>query len=288
MTLLLAPLRLLRAAFAARAVLKRLQPRSVLSMGGYAAAPGGIAAWMTRIPLVVHEQNRVPGFTNRLLVRFARRSLAGFSAGIDGSEWTGNPVREEIAAVPTPQTRLAGREGPVRILVLGGSQGAQSLNVALPEVIRRRGERVILQVRHQCGARNLERTRQIYAAASIDADVVPFIDDMAAAYAWADLVVCRAGALTLAELCAAGVAAVLVPYPQAVDDHQTRNAEVLVEAGAARLVAEGDGFIKRLGNCLDELDRDRPHLLAMASRARALARPDASRRIADVCLEVAA
>ena len=132
MTLLLAPLRLLRAAFAARAVLKRLQPRSVLSMGGYAAAPGGIAAWMTRIPLVVHEQNRVPGFTNRLLVRFARRSLAGFSAGIDGSEWTGNPVREEIAAVPTPQTRLAGREGPVRILVLGGSQGAQSLNVALP------------------------------------------------------------------------------------------------------------------------------------------------------------
>ena len=287
-TLLLAPLRLVRAVFAARAVLKRLRPRSVLSMGGYAAAPGGIAAWLARVPLVVHEQNRVPGFTNRLLVRFARRVLAGFSASIDGSEWTGNPVREEIASLPIPEARLGGREGPVRILVLGGSQGAQSLNIMLPEVIRRRGERVGLQVRHQCGARHVEKTRQVYAAASVDAEILPFIDDMAASYAWADLVVCRAGALTVAELCAAGVAAVLVPYPQAVDDHQTRNAEVLVEAGAARLVAEGDGFVKRLGTCLDELDRDRPHLLAMATRARALARPDASRRIADICLEVAA
>ena len=158
----------------------------------------------------------------------------------------------------------------------------------VPEVIRRRGERVNLEVRHQCGARHLDKTRAAYAAADLSVSVEPFIEDMAAAYAWADLVICRAGALTIAELCAAGVASILVPFPQAVDDHQTRNADVLVEAGAARLIAEGDGFVNRLGRCLDEIGGDRPKLLKMASSARALARPDASTRIADVCLEVAA
>ncbi|SFN17659.1 undecaprenyldiphospho-muramoylpentapeptide beta-N-acetylglucosaminyltransferase [Dokdonella immobilis] len=288
LTLLAAPLRLLRAVLAARRILRRLRPRCVLSMGGYAAAPGGIAAWLSRVPLIVHEQNRVPGFTNRLLRRFARRALEGFSGSLDGALWVGNPVREEIARLPAPQQRLAGREGPVRVLVLGGSQGAQSLNVILPEMIRRRGDRVSLQVRHQCGERHLERTRALYSAADIEAEIVPFIKDMAAAYAWADLVICRAGALTLAELCAAGCASILVPFPAAVDDHQTRNAEVLADAGAALLVAEGDAFVQRLGTRLDGLDRDRPQLLKMAARARALARPDAAARIADICLEVAA
>ncbi|MEO7012704.1 MAG: undecaprenyldiphospho-muramoylpentapeptide beta-N-acetylglucosaminyltransferase [Dokdonella sp.] len=287
-TLALAPLRLLRATLAARKVLRRVRPVSVLSMGGYAAAPGGIAAWMSRVPLVVHEQNRVPGFTNRLLVRFARRALTGFADSLAGSEWVGNPVRREISALALPQKRQAGREGAIRVLVLGGSQGAQSLNLLVPEVIRRRGERVNLEVRHQCGARHLDKTRAAYAAADLSVSVEPFIEDMAAAYAWADLVICRAGALTIAELCAAGVASILVPFPQAVDDHQTRNADVLVEAGAARLIAEGDGFVNRLGRCLDEIGGDRPKLLKMASSARALARPDASTRIADVCLEVAA
>ncbi|MBX3697843.1 MAG: undecaprenyldiphospho-muramoylpentapeptide beta-N-acetylglucosaminyltransferase [Dokdonella sp.] len=288
LTLLAAPLRLLRAVLAARRILRRLRPRCVLSMGGYAAAPGGIAAWLSRVPLVVHEQNRVPGFTNRLLRRFARRVLEGFSGSLDGALWVGNPVRDEIGRLPAPQQRLAGREGPVRILVLGGSQGARSLNVILPELIRRRGDRVALQVRHQCGERHLDKTRELYSAADVEAEIVPFIKDMAAAYAWADLVICRAGALTLAELCAAGCASILVPFPAAVDDHQTRNAEVLVDAGAAILVAEGDGFVKRLGTSLDELDRDRPRLLKMAACARGLARPDAAVRIADICLEVAA
>ncbi len=287
-TLALAPLRLLRAILVARTLLRRLRPASVLSMGGYAAAPGGIAAWLTRIPLVVHEQNRVPGFTNRLLARFARRTLSGFADSLAGSEWIGNPVRREISALPPPAQRLAGREGAVRVLVLGGSQGAQSLNQMVPETIRRRGDRVQLEVRHQCGERHLEKTRAAYAAADLAVTVETFVEDMAAAYAWADIVICRAGALTIAELCAAGVASILVPFPQAVDDHQTRNAEVLVEAGAARLVAEGDGFVKRLGGCLDELDRDRPNLLKMATSARALARADATTRIADVCVEVAA
>jgi UDP-N-acetylglucosamine--N-acetylmuramyl-(pentapeptide) pyrophosphoryl-undecaprenol N-acetylglucosamine transferase len=160
--------------------------------------------------------------------------------------------------------------------------------VILPELISRRGDRVALEVIHQCGARHLDKTRQLYAAADIDARIEPFIEDMAAAYAWADIVICRAGALTLAEVCAAGVACILVPYPHAVDDHQTRNAEVLVDAGAARLVAEGAGFVKRLGICLDELDRDRPRLLKMAAAARAMSRVDATSRIADTCLEVAA
>ena len=287
-TLALAPLRLLRAIHAAHRVLKKVHPASVLSMGGYAAAPGGIAAWISRIPLVVHEQNRVPGFTNRLLSRFAKRVLAGFAGSLSAAEWIGNPVRKEITALPIPQKRFAGREGAIRLLVLGGSQGAQSLNTLLPEMIRRRGDRVPLEIRHQCGARHLEKTRAAYAAAQVDVTIETFVEDMAATYAWADVVICRAGALTVAEICAAGVASILVPYPQAVDDHQTRNAEVLIEAGAARLVAEGDGFVKRLGICLDELDRDRPRLLKMATAARSLAKPDAVGRIADICVEVAA
>ncbi len=288
LTLALAPLRLMRAIVAARRILRRVHPVGILSMGGYAAAPGGIAAWLARIPMVVHEQNSVPGFTNRLLARFAKRTLVGFANSFDAAEWVGNPVREAITALPTPQQRLGGREGAVRILVLGGSQGAQSLNTMLPDVIQRRADRGSLQIRHQCGARHLEKTRAAYAKAQVEANVEAFVEDMAAAYAWADLVVCRAGALTIAELCAAGVASILVPFPHAVDDHQTRNAEVLVDAGAARLIAEGNGFDNRVVTCLDQLAQDRPQLLKMASAARALARPNAAARIADICMEVAA
>lgn len=239
-TALLAPLRLLRAVLTARSILKRVGPRSVLSMGGYAAAPGGIAARLARIPLVVHEQNRVPGVTNRLLARLARRVLSGFAHTFADAEWVGNPVRTEISAIDAPAQRLAGRDGALRVLVLGGSQGARSLNLLLPQVFQRRGNSLSLEIRHQCGAKHLEKTREIYATADVEVAVEPFINDMAAAYAWADLVICRAGALTLAELCAAGLPSILVPFPSAVDDHQTRNAEVLVEADAARLVAEGD------------------------------------------------
>ncbi|MEO8011427.1 MAG: undecaprenyldiphospho-muramoylpentapeptide beta-N-acetylglucosaminyltransferase [Dokdonella sp.] len=287
-TLLLAPLRLLRAVSAARAVIRRIAPASVLSMGGYAAAPGGIAAWMARVPLVVHEQNRVAGFSNRLLARIARRVLGGFADTLPGIEWVGNPVRSEIAALPSPRERMASREGALRLLVLGGSQGAMSLNAQLPIVFQRRGNALDLEIRHQCGARHLDKATGAYRNADVEATVEPFIEDMAAAYAWADLVICRAGALTLAELCAAGVGAILVPFPAAVDDHQTRNGEVLVQAGAARLVAEGDDFLKHVGAQLDELARDRFALLTMAIAARGLARPQATARIADVCVEVCA
>jgi UDP-N-acetylglucosamine--N-acetylmuramyl-(pentapeptide) pyrophosphoryl-undecaprenol N-acetylglucosamine transferase len=286
LTRLMLPWRLWRAVAAARVLLRRHAPRSVLSLGGYAAAPGGLAARGAGVPLVVHEQNRVAGVTNRLLARRAQRVLTGFDGVFRQGEWVGNPVRASISALPPPATRYAGREGPLHLLVLGGSQGAQSLNAALPEVLRRRGARLPVAVRHQCGAKHFDRARAAYMNAGIEADVVSFEDDMAAAYAWADLVICRSGALTLAELAAAGVPAILVPYPHAVDDHQTKNAQALVEAGAALLVPEGEDFVKRLGAAFADLG-NRERLLAMATAARTLARPDAAQRIADACLEVA-
>jgi UDP-N-acetylglucosamine--N-acetylmuramyl-(pentapeptide) pyrophosphoryl-undecaprenol N-acetylglucosamine transferase len=286
-TLLGAPFMLLRAVWQAIAVIRRHRPRSVLSMGGYAAAPGGIAAWLLRRPLLVHEQNSVPGMTNRLLARFARRVLCGFPGAFPAArkaEPVGNPVRSQIAALPPPGERFAGREGPIRLLVLGGSQGARALNRALPEALAALPSGR-LAVRHQCGAKWLEETRADYAAGSLEVEVEPFIADMAAAYAWADLVLCRAGALTLAELAAAGVGALLVPLPAATDDHQTRNAQFMVAAGAARLLAEGPQFADRLFAALHGLTAERGELLAMAEAAARLARRDAAERVASACLE---
>ncbi len=290
---LAAPFRIAAGVFTAWRLLGVARPRSALAFGGFAAGPGGVAAWLRRVPLLVHEQNRVPGVTNRILSHFAKRKLCGFAGALPGGEWVGNPVRLSIAALPPPRERLAGRDGRLRLLVLGGSQGAAALNLVLPHVLQQmpQGERPL--VRHQSGARHVDKTREIYAAAAIDAQVDAFIDDMSQAYAWADLVVCRAGALTVAELCAAGLPAILVPFPAAVDDHQTRNASALVEAGGARLVAEGDAFADRLGAALAPLcaggsAATRERLLAMAEAARGLAKPDAAARIADLCLEVSA
>ncbi len=285
-TLLLAPLRLLRAVAQAIAVLRRHRPRSVLSLGGFAAGPGGLAAWLLGRPLLVHEQNRIAGFTNRTLARFARRRLAGFpdARGLPGPiEAVGNPVRAEIAALAPPDQRLAGRSGPLRLLVVGGSQGARALNRAVPALLLRLGQQSF-DVRQQCGPRMLDEARAAHAEAGTTASVEPFIADMAAAYAWADLVLCRSGALTVAELAAAGVASVLVPFPAAVDDHQTANADFLVAAGAALRVTEGEDFTDRLAAAVAPLLADRPRLLAMADAARALARVDAAERVADACL----
>ena len=287
--LLRAPLELLGAVLAARRLLQALRPRSVLSMGGLAAGPGGLAARWLGIPLVVHEQNRVPGLTNKVLARIARRVLAGFADAFAPGRalWVGNPVRAAIAALPAPDHRPA-RPTDLRLLVLGGSQGAAVLNRTVPEALGRLEAVCRPQVRHQCGAAHAEAARSAYAAAGVPASVEPFIEDMASAYAEADLVVARAGALTLAELAAAGLGAVLVPFAAAVDDHQTRNAQALVEAGAAVLVAEREASAMRLAAVLDELLADRPRLVRMGAAARSLAKPDAAARIADVCLEVAA
>jgi len=288
LTLLMAPLRIARAVLASWRIVRRVRPRSALALGGFACGPGGLAARLARVPLVVHEQNSIPGATNRTLAHFAQKSLCGFSGALPHGEWIGNPVRAEIAQVAPPAQRWADRTGAMRLLVLGGSQGARALNERVPQALARLPDTQRPEVRHQCGAKFADAARDAYTKAGIEASVEPFIDDMAAAYAWADLVVCRAGALTLAELAAAGAGSVLVPFPFAVDDHQTANARAWVAAGAALLLPESEASAERLAALLGELLGNRARLLAMAQAARTLAKPEAAARIADVCLGVAA
>lgn len=281
-----APLRVLAAVRAATRVLRARRPDAVISFGGYAAGPGGLAARLRGTPLIVHEQNRAPGLTNRVLARFARAVLTGFPDSFPGvpEQWVGNPVRDDIAALPPPADRLARRAGAMRVLVLGGSQGARALNDAVPRALAALTGSV--EVRHQCGEKLREGAELAYAQAGVAASVEPFIADMAQAYAWADVVVCRAGALTLAEICAAGVGSVLVPFPQAVDDHQTRNAEYLVERGAALLLPQGGALVEELRSVLAMLASDPARRLQMAQSARALAKPDAAERVAAIVLDV--
>ena len=286
-----APWMLARALMGARRILREANPRSVLSMGGYVAGPGGIAAWLQRRPLLVHEQNRIAGFTNRVLARVARKVMAGFSDAFppaSHAEWTGNPVRADIAALPAPEVRFATRVGVPRLLVLGGSLGARTLNLGLPNALSRIPVERRPEVRHQCGAAHVEATRAAYARVDVEANVEPFIADMASAYAWADFVICRAGALTLAELAAAGLGSILLPFPYAVDDHQTRNAESFVAIGAAEMVQDRDFDASRFAGMMERLLRDPGKRLAMANAARTLAKPDAADVIAQRCLEVAA
>lgn len=287
--LLAAPWRVFKAVRGAGAVLRRRSPRAVVSFGGFAAGPGGLAARLQGRPLLVHESNRAPGFTNRVLAKFARRVLVGFpDSGLPREEVVGNPVRAEIAALPLPRQRLADRNGPLRLLVLGGSQGARALNLAVPQALANLREHSVetpgIEVRHQCGEKMLAEAQQAYAQTGVAASVESFIADMAGAYAWADLVVCRAGASTLAELCAAGIGGVLVPFAAAVDDHQTRNAEYLVERGAALLLKQDDALASNLQAALRALAADPARRLAMAESARSLAKPDAAERIADIIL----
>lgn len=286
-----APKMLLRALWQALGLMGRYRPQAVLGMGGYASGPGALAAWLLRRPLLIHEQNVTAGSTNRLLRRLARVVMTGFPGGFPGSVpsvWTGNPVRAEIAHVPAPRVRYAARHDTPRLLVLGGSQGAQVLNAVVPAALANLepGRRPI--VRHQAGQRNLALAREAYRSHAVAAQVSAFIDAMAEAYGWADLVVCRAGALTVAELAVVGVASVLVPFPHAVDDHQTANARYLSRAGAAVLVPEYELSAQRLSLVLSGLLGDRDQLQVMAQRARQQGRPQASVCVAKLCLEVAA
>lgn len=282
------PWRLARAVWQALAVFKARRPACAISFGGYAAAPGGLAARLRGVPLLVHEQNRVPGLTNRFLAHFASKVLEGFPGSWPARRRAitcGNPVRAALLAVAPPAVRLAGRNGPPRLLITGGSQGAGALNRVLPAALARLPQALRPEVRHQAGKGHLAATRAAYAEAGLSAQVDEFIDDMAAAYAWADLVVCRSGALTVAELAVVGIGALLVPFPHAVDDHQTRNAEFLAAAGAARLLPEPQCTPARLATELAALLGGRAALLQMAQAARALAVPDAAERVAALCLD---
>ena len=290
LALLAAPVRVMRAIRSAGFVLRKRQPRAVVAFGGFASGPGGMAARFMGLPLLVHEQNRAPGMTNRILSRFARRLLTGFPGSFANGreEAVGNPVREEIAALAPPAQRLAGRSGPMRLLVLGGSQGARALNNGVPKALAALGDGVAIEVWHQCGEKLHEEALQAYRDAGVQGRVDAFIKDIAAAYAWADLVVCRSGASTLAELCAAGIGSVLVPFAAAVDDHQTRNAEYLVERGAAELLKQDDALAINLEGVLRALADNPARRMQMAQAARALAKVDAAERIADIILEEAA
>jgi UDP-N-acetylglucosamine--N-acetylmuramyl-(pentapeptide) pyrophosphoryl-undecaprenol N-acetylglucosamine transferase len=282
---LLLPLRLLKAFWQSATAIRRERPDVVLGMGGYISFPGGMMASLLNRPLVVHEQNSVAGLANKVLAGVADRVLAAFPNAIARAAVTGNPVRAEITALPGPASRFAGRAGPLRVLVVGGSLGAQALNETVPRALALLEASARPLVTHQAGAKNIDALRANYAAAGVAAEAVAFIDDMAAAYAAADLVICRAGALTVSELAAVGAASVLVPFPFAVDDHQTTNAKYLADSGAAWLVPQAEFTAERIADLLRGLTREK--LQVMATQARTLARPDATHDVAQVCMDVA-
>ena len=284
---LLAPFKLMRALSEAFITLRRVRPDVVLGFGGFASGPGGIAAWLLRAPLVIHEQNAIPGLTNRVLSRLATVSLEAFPQAFErrrGVRTTGNPVRPSIAVVPA--IKPDGRK-QVRVLVLGGSQGAIALNRYVPEALAKAGKDVELNVRHQCGQAHEEATKQCYLENGLTVSPEPFIEDMADAYAWADLVICRSGAMTVSEVAAAGRAALFIPFPFAVDDHQRANAEFLVRAGAAQVVDQSSVETGKLIQTVDALIANRNTLKAMGEKARNIAMPNALEDVTNVCLEVA-
>ena len=282
--MLMLPYNLLRGFWQARKAIAAVRPDVVLGMGGYITFPGGMMATLQGLPLIIHEQNSVAGLANRILAVVADRLLSGFPKVLKKAEWVGNPVRPEIAALPPPAERFVGRDGALRLLVIGGSLGAQALNDMVPQGLGLLAEGERPTVVHQAGEKHLETLRANYEKAGVHAHCVAFIEDMAGAYGWADLVICRAGALTVAELAAAGIASILVPYPYAVDDHQTSNAKFLVNVGGAFLLPQ-----KQLTPEAVALVRNytRHQLLQMAEKAREVARPEAVAETVKICEEMA-
>lgn len=296
--LFLLPINLLAAFWQAARAIFRVRPDAVVGFGGYPSFPGGMMASLFSKPLAIHEQNALAGLSNRILACLADRVLLGLPGALAGAkdkpipcgkvdaEWVGNPVRPEVAAMAAPAERYAGRSGPLRLLVVGGSLGAAALNEIVPKALALLPEAQRLQVRHQGGREKIDQLRGNYAAAGVAAECLAFIEDIAAAYAWADVVICRAGASTVAELAAGGVAAALVPFPFAVDDHQTVNARFLADAGAAWLMPQSQLTADDMAAWLGGLTR--AELQARAEKARALAKPDATTRVAQVVKELAA
>jgi len=280
---LLLPANLLFSFWESARLIRRLKPDVVLGLGGYVAFPGGMMASLLNRPLALHEQNAIPGLANRVLSGVSDKVMVAFPEALESAEWTGNPVRSEIAAVASPEERFLGRQGPMRILVVGGSLGAQALNEAVPRALALLPERP--SVVHQSGEKHLEVLKSNYREAGVQGELLAFIDDMARRYAEADLVICRAGAVTIAELSAGGMASILVPFPHAVDDHQTANARFLADQGAAILVPQSEMTAEKLAALIRSLDRAK--LLDMAKKARALGKPDAARLVARRCMEIA-
>jgi len=289
LSLLGAPFRLVKAIWQALSVVRRVKPDVVLGMGGFASGPGAVAAKLMGVPLVIHEQNAVAGMTNKISAKLATRVLEAFGGAFPegvNTEQTGNPVRGEILAVDSPEVRYSSRESErLNILVVGGSLGAKAINDLLPGALSEIEESKRPHVWHQTGKQNIDATLARYEALNVEANVVPFIDDMASAYRWADLVVCRSGALTVSELAIAGVPALLIPFPFAVDDHQTANARYLEAVGAAWIIQQRDLKKENLIELIDG-SVSRQALADMAVKARSVAKPEASKRVAHICLEI--
>lgn len=287
-TWLMLPLRLLKAFLQSVKIIRNVKPNVILGMGGYPAFPGGMMASLLNKPLIIHEQNSIPGLTNKILAKLADRIFLGFPDAIlnnkEKSIYSGNPVRSEIMLIEAPEKRFSGREGKLNLLIVGGSLGAQILNTIVPEALKLIPENLRPQVVHQAGITQLNSVKKMYGDLQMDAEVIAFIDDIANRYATCDLVLCRAGALTVAELSIAGVASILVPYPHAVDDHQTHNARFLSDHGAAVLIHQRDLSAKKLADLLADLSREK--LLEMAITARSRAKPEATRVVAEACIEL--
>ncbi|MDW2328641.1 undecaprenyldiphospho-muramoylpentapeptide beta-N-acetylglucosaminyltransferase, partial [Vibrio sp. 1401] len=274
--LLAAPFQIINAIMQARAHMKRWQPDAVLGMGGYVSGPGGIAAWLSGIPVVLHEQNAVAGLTNQWLSKIARKVFQAFPGAFPSAVVVGNPVREDVTQLDEPAQRMQEREGPIRILVMGGSQGARILNQTLPAVMANLGQDYC--IRHQAGKGAAQEVQAAYQANNVaNAEVTEFIDDVAQAYAWADLLVCRSGALTVSEVSAAGVGAIFIPFMHK-DRQQALNADHLVECGAAKMIEQPDLTVESLTQQIQQLDRQA--LLSMAQKARSAAKLDADKVVA--------
>ena len=280
---LLLPANLLFSFWESARYIRSVKPSVVLGLGGYVAFPGGMMASLFNRPLALHEQNAIAGLANRVLAQVSDKVMVAFPGALKGAEWTGNPVRGEIAAIPAPEDRFRGRTAALKLLVVGGSLGAQALNEVMPKALSLLEAKPL--VVHQAGEKHLDVLKANYVAAGVQGELVAFIDDMARRYAEADLVICRAGAVTVAELSAGGMASILVPFPHAVDDHQTANAKFLSERGAAILIQQRDLSPEKLAGLIGSLDR--PKLLEMARNARALGKPDAARIVAQRCMQLA-
>lgn len=284
-----APFQIARAIMQSLRIVYKLKPQVVLGMGGFVAGPGGIAAWLLRRPLVIHEQNAIAGVTNRWLAKVATTVLEGFPEAFSSQLkpiYTGNPVREALLALPTPVDRFRQRTGSVRLLILGGSRGAKVLNEICPEALGKIRLDKRPEVWHQTGEGHTETTRAIYQKYGVVARIEPFIEEMSEAYAWADLVVCRAGALTIAELAAVGIGSILVPFPFAVDDHQAANAQYLAKEKAAIVIPQSTLTAEKLSEILSEYLNDKLQLLAMANAAYTAAKRDALMEVSYYCEEL--
>ena len=286
---LIAPFKLLLAAYQAQQIIKKRNPDLVIGMGGFVTGPGGLMAYLNKKPLLIHEQNAIPGLTNRLLGRIASKVLEAFPGSFTPAYHAiavGNPVREGLLHIELPEVRMQNRNSNLRLLVVGGSLGAMALNIIMPKTLKQFAEKKNLDVWHQTGQKHFTKTKKNYERNDLKVRVEPFIDDMAEAYEWADIVLCRSGALTVSELAAVGVGAILVPFPHAVDDHQTKNAEFLLEAGAAKLLPQNELTVTTLSEILNQMIEDRPCVLKMANAAFSKRQTDSVSQVIHYCEEV--